>query len=60
MIDVVKVICNGKEEMWVSRERAIWLYERAADGSEGHERKRYRKILAQLKRGMEVCSDEGV
>lgn len=59
-MDVVKVICYGKEEIWASRERAKWFYERATVGSEGHERKRYRKILAELKRGMEVCSDEGV
>lgn len=60
MIDIVKVICNGEEEMWASRERAEWFYGRAAAGSEGHEQQRYQRILSQLRMGMAVCSDEDI
>lgn len=60
MIDIVQVICYGEEETWASRERAERFYERAAAGSEGHERQRYKKILSQLRMGMTVCSDEDV
>lgn len=60
MVDIVKVICYGEEEMWASRERAERFYERTAASSEGHEQQRYQKILSQLRMGVAVCSDEDV
>lgn len=58
MIDIVTIICYGKEEMWASRARAERFYERAAAGSEGHEQQRYIKILRELRCGMTVCNGD--
>lgn len=57
-LDVVKVICYGKEEQWDSRKEAADFYLRAIAGSEESECERYTKIYTELLLGFAACSDE--
>lgn len=57
-LDVVRVICYGKEEQWDSRKEAADFYFRAIAGSEGSECERYTKIYTELLLGFAACSDE--
>ena len=41
-LDVVTVICYGKQEKWEDRRDALVFYKRGADASEGCERERCR------------------
>ena len=57
MLETVKTICYGREEIWDSREDAIMFFLECMASSEGAERERYLNILVKLKSGEKVCTD---
>lgn len=57
-LDNVKTICYGREQIWDYRADAIRHFEEGIHCSEGSEQERYIKIVAELKLGREVATDE--
>lgn len=58
ILETVKTICYGREEIWDSREDAIMFFLECMASSEGAERERYLNILVKLKSGEKVCTDD--
>ena len=56
-IPAVRTVCYGRTEEWSSRREAEKFFLRAIAVSEGSEQSRYAKIYAELKMGMEICTD---
>lgn len=57
VLDVVKTICYGKEQIWDKKEDAIEFFVDCMLNSEGSERERYCNILSSLKGNLKVCKD---
>lgn len=57
ILDVVKTICYGKEQIWDKKEDAIEFFVDCMLNSEGTERERYCNILSSLKGNLKVCKD---
>lgn len=57
ILDVVKTICYGKEQIWDKKEDAIEFFVDCMLNSEGSERERYCNILSSLKGNLKVCKD---
>lgn len=57
VLNGVKTICYGKEQMWDKKEDAIAFFIECLLNSEGSERDRYCNILSALKAGLSVCKD---
>lgn len=57
VLDVVKTICYGKEQIWDKKEDAIEFFVDCMLNSEGSERERYCNILSSLKCNLKVCKD---
>jgi hypothetical protein len=57
VLDVVKTICYGKEQIWDKKEDAIEFFVDCMLNSEGSERERYCNILSSLKDNLKVCKD---
>ena len=57
-LHTIKTICYGKEETWDCKEDAVAFFLQAVAGSEGAECERYKRILADLAMGMDICTDE--
>lgn len=57
VLDEVKTICYGKEQVWDKKEDAIAFFIECLLNSEGSERDRYCNILSALKAGLSVCKD---
>lgn len=55
--DIVTITCYGKTSQ-MKRKQAIEFYTSCVLCSEGSERERYAKILAELIDNYKVCSDE--
>ena len=58
ILETVKTICYGREEIWDSRAEAIMFFLECMASSEGAERERYLNILVKLKSGEKVCTDD--
>lgn len=58
ILETVKTICYGREEIWDSKEDAIMFFLECMASSEGAERERYLNILVKLKSGEKVCTDD--
>lgn len=54
----ITIVCYGKASKWHNRKLAIKEYTTAVLCSEGSERERYSKILAELIDNRMYCSDE--
>lgn len=54
----ITIVCYGKASKWYNRKLAIQEYTTAVLCSEGSERERYSKILAELIDNRMYCSDE--
>ena len=57
-LHTIKTICYGKEETWDCKEDAVAFFLQAVAGSEGAECERYKRILADLAMGMDICTNE--
>ena len=57
VLDVVKTICYGKEQIWDKKEDAIEFFVDCMLNSEGSERERYCNILSSLKANLKVCKN---
>ena len=57
MLDSVKTVCYGKEQIWDSRDDAIKFFSQAMAASEGSEHQRYYNIYAMLISGEKTCID---
>lgn len=57
VLDVVKTICYGKEQIWDKKEDAIEFFVDCMLNSDGSERERYCNILSSLKGNLKVCKD---
>lgn len=57
-LDLVKVTCYGKTEVWDTRQEAGKFYFEAICNSEGSECDRYIKIFTELVQGKVECGDE--
>lgn len=57
VLDVVKIICYGKERLWDKKEEAIVFFIDCMLNSEGSEKERYCNILSSLKANLKVCKD---
>ena len=55
--DCITVKIHGTEEVWYNRDDAIFMYEHGAETSQGLERERYLNIIADLKKGLNYCTD---
>lgn len=51
------VICYGVAKEWVSRRNAVRYYFRAVVECDGHEKKRYERVLTELLDGEEYAWD---
>lgn len=58
MLEEITIKCYGEEKKYFNRKQAIKEFQTAVLSSEGSERDRYIKIIAQLCCGNSYCSDE--
>ncbi len=57
-MDAVTTICYRQKRVWKDRKDAIAFFTEGVLACEGAEQNRYIAILAQLKAGKDVCTDE--
>ena len=57
-MDKVLTICNGKKELWESRQDAINEFFEAICGTDGSEQQRYINIYTKLMTGCRICTDK--
>lgn len=57
VLDYVTVECYGERKVWDSRTEAIAFFEEGMLACEGSEADRYKRIWAQLREGLNFCSD---
>lgn len=53
----VKVICDGRDEYWGSRESALAYYTKQLETASQNKQKAYRRICDQLQAGFKICSE---